>query len=135
MDEPPPRITSEDVMSDNLPAYLYLFIHVDVYTRKWSKSCPLHSGPSAPFLREGWLIQGHLLFLPALRHHMLLLHLLLLTSKAARLEHWVNFFLQRPHLICYALGGGGQRGRKPPLQAFTHILKAPEEVSGPFCQN
>lgn len=46
VDEPPPCSTSEDMKLDNLPTYLYLFIHVDVDTHKWSKSCPQQSGPS-----------------------------------------------------------------------------------------
>lgn len=91
--------------------------------------CPLHS-----LSRGGWLIQGHLFFLPAWRHPMSPLQLLLLMSKTAGLKHWVKLFLQRLHLLSalhlLCTGRRGQGGRKPLLQTLTRILKAPEEVSG-----
>lgn len=89
--------------------------------------CPLHS-----LSRGGWLIQGHLFSLPALSQPS--------NSSFSCPKHlgstWVKLLLQRLqllpalHLLCP--GRRGQRGRKPLLQTFTCILKAPEEVSGPF---
>lgn len=84
----------------------------------------------------GWLIQGHPFFLPALRHPMSPLQLLLLMPKTAGVKHWVKLFLQRLHLLSalhlLCTGRRAQRRRKPLVQTFTCILKAPEEVSGPF---
>lgn len=93
-------------------------------------SCPLHS-----LSRGGWLIQGHLFFLPALRHPLPPLQQLCLTPKTAGLNHWDKLLLQRLHLLSalhlLCTGRRGQRGRNV-LQTFTCVLKAPEEVSGPF---
>lgn len=72
---------------------------------------PLHS-----FSEGRWLIQGHLLFLPAPRHCMLFLQLFFLTPKMIRLKQWVKLFLQRLpclsslHFLC--TGRRGTEGKK-----------------------
>ena len=87
---------------------------------------PLHS-PS----EGGWLIQGHLLFLPAPRHHMWLLQLLLLIPKMDRLEHWVRLFLPRlhrlsaPHLLCT-----GRRGAEGEKTSTSNIYTYFESTGG-----
>lgn len=53
-------------------------------------------------------------------------------AQTAGLKHWVKLSLHKLrllsalHLLC--TGRRGQRGRKPLLQTFTCVFKAPEEV-------